>query len=389
MNPLKNEFLLDPQVVFLNHGSFGACPKPVFKKYRSWQRRLENQPVLFLAREYNQLMRQAREALGEYLHADPNDLIFIPNATHGVNILARSLYLDPGDEVLTSDHEYGACNNAWDFICQKNRVSYIHQHIPLQMRSPEETTELFWKGVTRHTKLIYLSHITSPTAQCFPIELICQKARQEGILTAIDGAHAPGQLELDLTTLEADFYFGNCHKWMLTPKGAGFLYARKELQTLLEPQVVSWGWSANENDTTGSRFVDLFQWTGTYDPSAVLAVPEAIKFMRKHHWPDVRSACHQLLSQALQRISSLTGLPVLYDLDHPERSSLPPQMGVVSLYKSTDMVKLKNNLYDRYKVEIPCIEWNGDKYLRISIQAYNDEADVEALVNALKNEILV
>ena len=386
MKIIKDLFLLDPQVIFLNHGSYGACPKPVFEVYQAWQRRLERQPVLFLGREYNQLMRETRQALGNYLHANPDDLVFIPNATHGVNIIARSLNLAPGDEVLTSDHEYGACDNTWEFICQKRRARYIHLPVPLPMTSPEETAAELWRGVTPRTKLIYLSHISSPTAQRFPVELICQKARQEGILTAIDGAHAPGQLELDLSSLEADFYFGNCHKWMLSPKGAAFLYARKEHQNCIEPLVVSWGWSANEENTTGSRFVDFLQWSGTYDPSAALAVPAAIQFMRDNNWPEVRRQCHELLMQTLKRISQLTGLPILYRLKTPERSSLPPQIGIASLLDDTDIVALKNNLYDRYHLEIPCIDWNGHKYLRISIQGYNDEADVEALLSALEIE---
>ncbi len=386
MNNLKDLFLLDPQVIFLNHGSYGACPKPVFEVYQSWQRRLERQPVLFLGREYNQLMLTARQALGDYLQADPNDLVFIPNATHGVNIIARSLNLAPGDEVLTSDHEYGACDNTWEFICRKSQARYVHQPIPMLEKTAEETVAALWKGVNPRTKLIYLSHITSPTAQVFPVELICQKARQAGILTAIDGAHAPGQLELDLNSLGADFYFGNCHKWMISPKGAAFLYARKEHQDSLEPLIVSWGWSANEETTTGSRFIDFMQWSGTYDPSAALAVPAAIQFMQDNHWLEVRQRCHELLIRTLDQISDITGLPALYHLEDPEEPSLPPQMGVAPLLDDIDTVTLKQTLYDRYHIEIPCIEWNGHKYLRISIQGYNDEADLMALLAAIKSE---
>ena len=237
MYNLKRHFLLDPTVTFLNHGSFGATPKPVFAAYQDWQRRLERQPVLFLGREIDGLLRQSRQALGEYLDAAADDLVYIPNATHGVNIVARSLALQPGDEILTTDHEYGACDYTWEFVCKKTGATYIHQPIPLPVQSEDEIIEQFWQGVTLRTKVIYLSHITSPTALRLPVEQICQRARQAGIWTLVDGAHAPGQIPLDLKAVGADFYTGNCHKWLLSPKGAAFLYARREAQPLIEPLI--------------------------------------------------------------------------------------------------------------------------------------------------------
>jgi isopenicillin-N epimerase len=198
MLSLKEFFLLDPNVIFLNHGSYGATPKPVFEAYQNWQLRLERQPVLFLGREFNHLMLEARSALGRYLKAAADDLVFIPNATHGVNIIAHSLRLQPGDEVLTTDHEYGACDYTWDFICGKTGARYIHQSIPLPVHSEEEIVEQFWQGVTPRTKVLYLSHITSATALRLPVEKICLRARQAGILTVIDAAHSPGQIPFDL-----------------------------------------------------------------------------------------------------------------------------------------------------------------------------------------------
>ncbi len=387
MNQYKRLFLLDPQVIFLNHGSFGACPKSVFEAYQEWQQRLEKQPVLFLGREYNRLMQEARQALGRYLHCDADDLAFIPNATHGVNIVARSLCFGPGDEVLTSNHEYGACDNTWEFICQKTGARYIHCPLPLPLTSGDELVDALWKGVNERTRLIYLSHITSPTAQLFPVEKICQRAHERGILTAIDGAHAPGQLELDLGRIGTDFYFGNCHKWMLSPKGAAFIYVRREHQSIIEPLVVSWGWGANYDNTTGSRFIDFLQWSGTYDPSASLAVPDAIRFMEDNNWPLVRQRCHALLIEALKGASAVTGMPIPYLLDDPEQSFLPTQMGITALPDHVDAKVLKETLYNRYHIEIPYTEWNGQKYLRISIQGYNDETDVEVLLKAMKREI--
>ena len=378
MTTLKEFFLLDPDVVFLNHGSYGATPKPVFEEYQNWQRRLERQPVLFLGRELPALMRESRAALGNYLNADVDDLVYIPNATHGVNIAARSLELKPQDEVLTTDHEYGACDYTWQFNCSKSGASYIHQPIPLPVHSEDEIVNQFWRGVTPRTKVIYLSHITSPTALRLPVEKICGRAREAGILTVIDAAHAPGQIRFDLRALGADIVFGNCHKWMLSPKGAAFLYVRRAVQDLIDPLVVSWGTHPTSDIATGSRFIDLLQWTGTKDPTAALAVPAAIRFMQDHAWEEVRLRCHLLLRDAIERISEQTGLAPLYPLD----SDFYSQMGIAPLPPS-DLVALKARLYEEYKIEVPLIEWQDRHFVRISIQCYNTPQDVDTLIGAL------
>jgi isopenicillin-N epimerase len=381
---MKNHFLIATDITFLNHGSFGACPRPVFETYQAWQNRLERQPVLFLGREFNQLMLEARQALAAYLHADADELVFVPNATHGVNIVARSLALAPGDEILTTDHEYGACDNALNFVCLKTGAACHRQAISLPVESPQAFVDQFWQGVTARTKLIYLSHVTSPTAQRFPVEAICRRARQAGILTLIDGAHAPGQLPLDLQALGADFYTGNCHKWMLSPKGAAFLYSRQAAQHLIEPLVVSWGYSASESTTTGSRYVDLLEWTGTHDPSAALSVPAALAFMQAHNWDELRRECQRLLRLALERIDELTGLPSAYPAaGEAAPHSLPPQLGVARLPRISDLGALKSRLYAEHRVEIPLIDWNGQHFVRISVQAYNTAQDIDALVQAL------
>jgi isopenicillin-N epimerase len=378
MSSLKEYFQLDPNVVFLNHGSYGAAPKPVFEAYQAWQLRLERQPVLFLGREHNQLMYEARCALGTYLHADADDLAFIPNATHGVNIIAHSLHLQPGDEVLTTDHEYGACDYTWDFVCGKTGARYIHQSIPLPVRTEEEIVEQFWRGVTPQTRVIYLSHITSATALRLPVEEICRRARNNGILTVVDAAHSPGQIPLDLSALGADVATGNCHKWMLAPKGAAFLFVRREIQHLVEPLVVSWGSNPTPDFATGSRFVDILQWTGTRDPAPYLTVPAAIQFMREQDWENVRLNCHQLLRQAIERVCDLTDLAPLYPLE----SDFYSQMGIAPL-PPCDPAVLKVRLYDEHRVEIPVIQWQDRQFIRISIQGYNDQGDVDALISAL------
>jgi isopenicillin-N epimerase len=380
MPSLKDIFLLNSDVVFLNHGSYGATPRPVFEAYQQWQLRLESQPVLFLGREFNQLIYDARHALGEYLHADADDLVYIPNTTHGVNIVAHSLQLQPGEEILTTDHEYGACDYTWDFICSKTGAKYIHQTIPLPVHNRADVVEQFWRGVTPQTKVIYLSHITSATALRLPVEQICQRARDAGILTVVDAAHSPGQIPVDLSELGADIATGNCHKWMLAPKGAAFLYVRGDVQPLVEPLVVSWGFNPTPDFTTGSRFVDILQWTGTRDPASFLSVPAAIQFMKEQNWEDVRLHCHRLLSQAIERVCDLTDLQPLYPLD----SDFYSQMGIAPL-PPCDPLVLKSRLYDEYKIEIPVTQWQDRQFLRISIQGYNDQADVDALIRALAN----
>ncbi len=376
---LKDQFLLDPQVIFLNHGSFGACPRPVFDTYQAWQKKLELQPVQFLGVELNDLLLQSRQELGNYIHAAPADIVYIPNATHGVNIIARSLRLEPGDEILSTNHEYGACNFIWEFICQKTGAIYCPQSIELPVTSSDEIVEQLWHGVTPRTKVIFISHITSPTSLTMPVQAICQRARSNGIITIIDGAHAPGQLPLDLSKLQPDFYTGNCHKWMLSPKGAGFLYARPDVQYLVEPLIVSWGYDSGLSDTRESRFIDYLQWTGTRDPAAALSVPAALEFMRINHWEDVQVRCHQLLRTTIERMSAITSLTAPYPFD----SNFYHQMGTIPLPLIRDLKEFKCRLYTDYKIEIPCIDWNNQHFLRLSVQGYNSEDDLEQLLMAM------
>lgn len=375
---LKNLFLLDPQVIFLNHGSFGACPRPVFETYQDWQRRLEREPVQFLGVELDNLLRESRQVLGEYLHVPASDLVYVTNATHGVNIIARSLPLNSGDEVVTTNQEYGACNYAWEFACQRSGATYKYQAITVPVTSEDEIVDEFWQGVTPRTKVIYISHITSPTSLALPAQKICQRAHQAGILTVIDGAHAPGQISLDLANMQADFYVGNCHKWMLSPKGAGFLYARPEVQDLIEPLIVSWGYLSKTSAPRETRFIDLLQWTGTKDPAAALSVPAAIEFMQANHWEDVQVSCHDVLRIAIERMCSLSGLTPLYPLE----SNLYYQMGTIPIPRVRDINELKTRFYDDYKIEILAFEWNARHFLRVSVQGYNSQDDIEQLIDA-------
>ncbi len=373
------EYLLRPDIAFLNHGSFGACPRPVFETYQRWQRELAAQPVEFLGRRLHELLAEAREQLAAYVGTQADNLVFVPNATHGMNIVARSLRLAPGDEVLLTDHEYGAVERTWRFICGQAGAAYRSQPIPLPMTSPETVLDHLWQGVTERTRVIVVSHITSPTALIFPIADICRRAAAQGIITIIDGAHAPGQIDLNLDALNADFYTGNCHKWLCAPVGAGFLYARPDRQALLHPLVVSWGWQARAPGP--SPFQDLFEWTGTDDPSAYLSVPAAIAFQQQHDWPQVRAACHRLAAQARERIAALTGL----DQISPDSTEWWNQMCSVPLpitEKATGEA-LKQALWESYRVEVPIVEWQNRFFVRVSIQAYNAPRDVDRLLDGL------
>ena len=381
-NPnLHSQFLLDPSVIFLNHGSFGATPRPVFEAYQRWQRELENQPVEFLGRRAPDLLQNSRKVLAKYLRTDCNNLAYIPNATMGINIIAHSLHLLPDDEVLATNHEYGAIDKTWTFLSKKNGYKYINQPVHTPVSSRETVVEDLWKAVTPNTRVICISQITSPTALIFPVQEICRKARQAGILTVIDGAHAPGQIPLSLDELGADFYTGNLHKWLCAPKGSAFLYARPELQPLVEPLPVSWGW---QSDNPGpSLFVDYIERTGTRDLSAYLAVPDAIQFLQNNDWENVRLRCHLLASEASRRIQSLTGLPSL----SPDSSEWYSQMISIPLPAEVDVNQLQVELREKYQIEIPILNWNGMKLIRLSVQGYNTEKDIDALISALTSHI--
>jgi isopenicillin-N epimerase len=353
--------------VFLNHGSFGACPRPVFEEYQRLQRELERQPVEFLARRYDELVGAARARLAAYLGAQPDDVVFVPNATTGMNVVARSLPLGPGDEVLTTDHEYGAVDLMWQHVCARTGATLVRREVAV---GPDFVDDL-WSAVSERTRIVSISHVTSATALRFPVEEICRRARAAGILTAVDGAHAPGQVELDLATFEPDFYSGNCHKWLCAPKGSGFLYARPEHQTQMVPPVVGWG----EDD---GSFQSRFGWQGTRDPAAFLAVPAAIDFQLEHGWDDVRRRCHALAEEGRLRLAELTGIEPIA----PDEGWLG-QMVATGL-PDCDPAELKRRLYDEHRIEIPVEGRRGQPMLRASFQAYNDRSDLAALLAALR-----
>ena len=384
MDNLAAFFLLDPEVCFLNHGSYGACPRPVFERYQRWQLQLERQPVAFLdpARGLSGWMRDARVALAAELGADPDDLVGVMNATYGLNIVAQSLDLQPGDEILTTDHEYAALEKTWAYVCRKTGAKVVQVTVPLPLTEEAQFTDAVMAGFTDRTRVLFLSHITSATALLFPIERVVQAARDRGVYSVIDGAHTPGHIPLNLAALDADFYAGNCHKWLMAPKGSAFLHVRRALQPMINPLVISHGWTEDAN-TPGAKgafgnsaFIDSLEMQGTRDPAAWLAVPEAIRFRADHNWPQVAQSCRQLVQDTAARVRALTGLPAL-----SSAAFCAPQM-VSMPVPPLDPVALKAALWDR-KIELPCFNWQGHSIVRVSAQGYNTLAQMNTLVAAL------
>ena len=373
-------FMLDPDVTYLNHGSFGACPEPIFNSLIKWQKKLEREPVKHLAFDVYDYLEESRAALGAYINCDKEDLAFFPNPSTALNTVLRSLKLEKGDEILTTDHEYGAMDRAWSFLSKKKGIRYIKQKVNLPIKSKESFINDFIKGVSEKTKVIFLSQITSSTALVFPVQEICDFARENNIITIIDGAHVPGQIELDIKKMNPDFYSGACHKWMCSPKGVAFLYVNKKFQNTIEPLVISWGYEAEK--PSKSQFLDYLQWQGTNDMSAYLTIPETIKFLKTNNWAAVSDKCQSLNHWAKEEI--------IKELDVKEVSSnafTAKQMSSFFLKLSDDPVKDQLEFYRKYKIQVPFISWNNQTLFRISIQVYNTKQDIYKLIQALKDYI--
>ncbi|MBI5689802.1 MAG: aminotransferase class V-fold PLP-dependent enzyme [Verrucomicrobia bacterium] len=374
----RDLFLLDPAVAFLNHGSFGATPRVVFEDGVAWQRELERQPVEFLARRLGPLLAEARGALAAHVQAAPDDLAFVPNATTALNLVAHSLRLQPGDEILTTDHEYGAMDRMWRMICARTGAVYRPVPVDLPVTTAETVVETVWQAVSPRTRVLFLSHLTSPTALVLPVQRLCQRARAAGLLSIVDGAHALGQVPLNLTDLGADFYTANAHKWLGAPKGAAFLHARSEVQALLEPLVISWGEASPCR--TGRRFLDEVQWPGTHNPAAYLAVPAALRFWAENHGDAVLARCRALARHTRAALNARTQLAPLC----PESEEWFAQMAAVFL-PPCDGPRLQADMYAHHRVEVPVIRWRDRVLLRFSIAPYNSEDDVTRLLSALSD----
>ena len=377
MNNLKEQFLLNKDIHFLNFGSFGATPKPIFDNYQQWQRVLEAEPVQFMAFDGYEYLATSRAALANYLHCeDKDDLVYITSPTFGVNVIAKSFPLEAGDEILATNIEYGACDKTWEYYCEKKKATYRRQPITLPITNKETFIAEFFEGIRPTTKAIFISHITSATALIFPVKEICAIAKSKGLITIVDGAHAPAQVELNIGELMADFYIGACHKWMMAPKGCSFLYAHKSVQYICEPLVVSWGYKAAK--PSHSKFLDYHQMIGTRDFSAFLAVPTCILFMQENNWNAVSKNCREMVLANAQPFYDLLGTKPI----SPLTSEWIGQMISIPI-KTTEPEILQRKLFVDYKIEIPLMRQGEDVYMRYSINVFNSMEDLEALYKAL------
>ncbi len=346
-------FLLDPDVAYFNHGGYGACPIDVFEEYQRMQRELEHEPTELFSRRFDERMWAARTELAAFVGARTEDVVFVPNTTSALNAVLRSLRIRPEEEILTTKHEYGAILRTLGFI----RANVV-------LVEPDELIA----NIGIRTRAVVVSHITSPTALLLPVEEVCDAARRAGVLSIVDGAHAPGHIALDVESIAADVYTGNCHKWLCAAKGSGFLWARPEHQQWIEPLVISWGY--HEEADFGERH----GWQGTRDPSAYLAVPKAIEVHATFDLERARS-----LADEAERQLAPYGL-------RPLRGARAPLMRALTV-RTDDPATLWRRLYDEHRVEVPVYEWEGTTLMRVSVGPYNDEGDVERLVDAVRQTL--
>jgi isopenicillin-N epimerase len=378
---------LDTGVTFLNHGSFGACPRAVLAEQGRLRDRLEAEPVRFLSRELEGLLDTARAALGAFVGAPADDLAFVPNATTGVNTVLRSLDLGTGDEVVATDHTYNACRNALNAAGARAGARIVVATLPFPVARPEQVVEAVLARVGPRTRLALVDHVTSPTGLVLPIERLVRELAARGVDALVDGAHAPGMVPLDLEDLGAAYYTGNCHKWICAPKGSGFLYVRRDRQAGVRPLVISHG--ANSPRADRSRFRLEFDWVGTTDPTAYLTVPEAIRYMGSllpDGWPALMAHNRATAVAARDRLCAALGVPPpAPDSMIGSLVALPIPEGYVPAPVDGERDPLHVALFDRFGLELPVFTWAAlaCRILRVSAQLYNTAADYERLAEAL------
>ncbi len=377
---LKSEFLLKPGVIYLNFGSFGACSKPIFEDYQKWQLELEREPAQFISVNGPENLQKSREALARYIHCNTDDVVYTTNPSYAINIVAKNLKLNAGDEVLSTNLEYGALDRTWNYYCRKAGAVYVRQPIELPLVSKEKFIEDFFKGLSNKTKAIFISQITSATALIFPVKEICEIAKAKGLLAIVDGAHVPGHIPLDLSELDADIYTGACHKWMCSPKGCSFFYVKKEFQSLFDPLVISWGYESRY--PSHSQFIDYHQMQGTRDFSAFLTVPATIKFLSANNWQKVAAGCRELAHKNYSRFCDLFGSQPLC----PVTDEFLGQMCSIPV-KTIQPEKLQRLLFEKYNIEIPVMKQDDRVLLRYSIQVFNTQEDLDHLYVSLEEII--
>ena len=377
---MKPQFLLDTSITFLNHGSFGACPKPIFEEFQRFQLELETEPVNFIQKKQTDYLKIARESLAKFVSCKAQHLYFTTNPTFAINTVMRSLKLEAGDEILATNHEYGAMDRTWNFYCKKSGAKYVRQNISLPIISKEQIIEEFWKGYTSNTKVIFLNQISSTTALIFPVKEICDKAKELGLITIVDGAHVPGHIDLNIKALNPDFYTGTLHKWMLAPKGSSFLYVKKEFQDTIDPLVVSWGYESLA--PSESKFIDYHEHQGTRDVSAFICTPKVVAFLEENDWKEKSKACRKLVLDNYQRFCDLLNTEPICPITEEflgQMASIPIQTDKPN--------ELKEVLYTKYKIQIPVMPLNDLTFLRFSMNVYNSQEDLDVLYRAIADII--
>ena len=384
----KEWFMIDSKPIYLTHGNFGGSFKCAFESKMHWQKQLESNPHHFINYQLYDEIVNSRNALSKFLGCESEDLIYFPNPTTALNTVIKNIDLKHNDEVLTSNHEYGALDKTWDYYSTKKGFIYKKVCIDIPYDSKEKFIYSFLKNINKNTKVIFLSHITSSTGLIFPIKEICEIAKERNILTIIDGAHAPCHIDLNILDIDPDVYVGACHKWMCTPKGASYLYVTKSFQKFVEPLVISWGWQ--DQLFTKSEFVNWHQWQGTNDFSSYLTVPIALDFIEKNNWNLVRDKCKNLILKTKEILndSSSVCFPTSNNNEHigqmlsftvNQNSSL-----VQDIKKDpTKILYYQAQIFEKSNIHIPIIFWNNQVFIRVSIQAYNSSNDVDSMFKML------
>lgn len=374
---MKSFFQLAPTITFLNFGSFGACPIPVFENYQFWQRKLEEEPVQFITKTGLEALKISKQVFAQYINCDFKDFFFTPNPTTALNTVIKNLKLEVGDEILSTNLEYGAMDRTWNFYCEKTGAKYIQQKISLPIKSTEGFLANFWKGYSSKTKIVFISQITSSTALILPVKEIILKAKELGLITIIDGAHVPGHIHLDLVDLDPDYYTGAVHKWFLAPKGCSFLYVNKKFQNDLEPLIISWGYQSD--NPSDSQFLDYHEYNGTRDFSAYLTIPSIIEFRTKTNWDELTKLSKQLVLEWYPKFCELLEVEPIC----PINNTFLGQICSIPI-KTNHPIQLKETLYNQYKIEIPITQQLENYFIRISIQPFNTVKELEYLFKTLK-----
>jgi isopenicillin-N epimerase len=390
-SPHASHWTLDPQVTFLNHGSFGAAPRVVQAAQDAWRARMESQPMRFFLRDLEGLLDAARAPLAALVHAPPSALAWVPNATTAVNAVLRSLPLAEGDELLTTDMAYNACRNVLDYVAARAGATVTVARLPFPVPSEEAVVDTVLAAVTPRTRLALLDHVTSPTGLVLPLAALCEALHRRGVEVLVDGAHAVGMVPLDLRALGVAYYTANCHKWLCTPKGAAFLYVREDKQREVRPATISHG--ANSTRTDRSRFLLEFDWTGTVDPTAYLCIPDALRFMEGLLPGGLAAVMAHNRALALEArailCDALDAAPPAPASMIGSLAAVPLPDGPATCVPSVFGDPLQDVLLERYGIVVPIVPWprRPKRLVRISAQLYNSRAEYQHLARALRAEL--